>query len=65
MDHGRSLNIRFKDDIEPIQGDTVYPLVSAGQKEKVKLDKVEKVEIAFSLSDLLLFIPRLIGQFFK
>lgn len=63
MDQCSSLNIRFKDGIEPIQGDIVYP--AAAEKNKQELDAFDEAEAAFSLSDLFLFIPRLIGQFFK
>lgn len=63
LENGRSLHIRFENGLEPIQGNTVHP--PEAKKEQQTLDTVEKAEIAFSLSDLLLFIPRLIGQFFK
>ncbi|WP_211655504.1 M23 family metallopeptidase [Planococcus alpniumensis] len=61
----KSLCIRFTDGSQPIQGDTVTQGPLENDTNKPSLDNVEKAEIAFSLSDVLLFIPRLIGQFFK
>ncbi|MCJ1907695.1 M23 family metallopeptidase [Planococcus ruber] len=63
MDQGISLNIRFKDGLEPIQGDTVHAAVM--EKKPQKLDAFDKAEVAFSLSDFFLFIPRLLRQLFK
>ena len=58
----RSIRIRFNDGIEPVQGDTIaaYEL-----KEKPKMDTFDKVENAFTIADIFLFIPRMIGSFFK
>lgn len=58
----RSIHISFHDGIEPVQGDTItaYEL-----KEKTKMDTFDKVENAFTIADIFLFIPRLIGSLFK
>ncbi|WP_245604720.1 M23 family metallopeptidase [Paucisalibacillus globulus] len=58
----RSIRIRFNDGLEPIQGDTV---TQSTQKEKEKMDTFDKVENAFTLADVFLLIPRIIGSFFK
>lgn len=64
LERGTSICIRFNGDIEPIQGDYVIPSPINSQ-EKVKLDAVDKADIASSLPDFLLAIPRIIGSFFK
>lgn len=61
----KSICIRFTDGSQPIQGDAVTQGPLQNDTDKPSLDNFEKAEIAFSLSDVLLFIPRLIGQFFK
>lgn len=61
----KSICIRFTDGSEPIQGDTVTQGPRQSDTDQSSLDTFEKAEIAFSLSDVVLFIPRLIGQFFK
>lgn len=58
----RSIRIRFNDGQEPIQGDKVIQYIQEG---KEKMDTFDKVENAFNLADLFLFIPRIIGSFFK
>lgn len=63
--NSRSICIRFTDWKQPVQGDTVAQGPLNNDAGKPSLDNFEKAEIAFSLSDFLLFIPRLIGQFFK
>ncbi|AUD15072.1 MULTISPECIES: M23 family metallopeptidase [unclassified Planococcus (in: firmicutes)] len=60
-----SICIRFTDGCQPIQGDTVTQGPLENDIDKPSLDNFEKAEIAFSLSDVLGFIPRIIGQFFK
>lgn len=58
----RSIRMRFNNGKEPIQGDKVNFSVA---EQKPKLDKIDQAEIAFSLSEVLLFIPRLIVSYFK
>lgn len=58
----QSIRISFIDGLEPIQGDTVTQCI---QKKKEKMDTFDKVENAFTLADFFLFIPRIIGSFFK
>ena len=52
-----SIRIQFKGDIEPLQGDTVKPIQSP--------ELFDKVENTLTITDFLLFIPRMIGQYFK
>lgn len=59
---GQSIRMKFYNGKEPIQGDLVN--FSAAIKEQ-KLDSLDKAEMAFSLSDILLFVPRLIVTYFK
>ncbi|MEV9639573.1 M23 family metallopeptidase [Mammaliicoccus sciuri] len=59
---GQSIRMKFHNGKEPIQGDLVN--FSAAIKEQ-KLDSLDKAEMAFTLSDILLFIPRLIVTYFK
>lgn len=61
----KSICIRFTDGKQPIQGDMVTQGPLQSDNGQSSLDNFEKTEIAFSLSDVLLFIPRLISQFFK
>lgn len=58
----QSIRIRFNNGKKPIQGDTVTQCV---QKEKDKMDPIDIIENSFSLVDIFLFIPRVIGSFFK
>lgn len=58
----QSIRMRFNNGEEPIQGDKVNFSV---ETKNPKLDHIEKAEIEFSLSEILLFIPRLIITFFK
>ena len=62
-----SISIRFVDKTEPVQGDIVTQISDECKEtyNKKRLDKTDKVEIAFSLTDFLLIIPRFIGQLFK
>lgn len=60
----KSICIRFNNDVEPIQGDLVNPGLPSNINN-TKLDNLDKAEIAFSLTDVLLIIPRFIGSFFK
>lgn len=57
-----SIRISFYDGVEPIQGDTV---TTYKPNEKSKMDVFDKVENTFTLADFFLFIPRIIGTFFK
>ncbi|MFS0877307.1 M23 family metallopeptidase [Solibacillus isronensis] len=66
MDHqdflqAKSLRIQFHGGAEPIQGDYVQPS-SASKPESDTLDKIENFVTA---GELLLLLPRIIGQFFK
>lgn len=66
LERGKSICIRFNGDIKPIQGDYVTPSsTSIISQEKNKIDTIDKVDIAFSLPDIILAIPRIIGSFFK
>lgn len=56
-----SLNIRFSRKA-PVQGDTVH---FSDYKLKPKADTWDKVETTMTFADLILFVPRIIGQFFK
>jgi len=56
-----SLNIRFSEKA-PVQGDTVH---FSDYKLKPKADTWDKVDSTVTIADLILFVPRLIGQFFK
>lgn len=62
----KSIRIRFEDGTEPVQGDVVTnyaPPLKTSSKQK--MDIVDKVEATLTFSDILLFIPRLVWQFFK
>lgn len=66
MDHpdflqAKSLRIQFHGGAEPIQGDFVLPN-SASTAESGTFDKIEN---SLTAGELLLLIPRIIGQFFK
>lgn len=58
----RSIRIRFTNGEQPIQGDTVR---QSSKPKKQKMDTFDKVDAAFTLADVFLFIPRIIGSFFK
>ena len=62
IEKARSVRIRFKDGPEPIQGDTVS---NFKEYDDTEIDKFDRVENALTISELLLFIPRTIMQFFK
>ncbi len=55
-----SLRIRFTNGKEPIQGDT-----TSWPAKETLIQKVDKYDDAFELIDVLLFLPRMIAQFFK
>lgn len=59
---GTSIRIRFKDGLEPIQGETVSAYIPP---KSTAAEKVDKVDTALTIGEILLFIPRLVGQFFK
>lgn len=62
IENGKSLRIRFKDGIEPIQGDTI----SNVQADKDNFDdKFDKVENVWTISEVLAMISRTIAQLFK
>lgn len=58
----KSIRIRFKDDYEPIRGDTISN--KKEQKDSFE-DRVEKAENALTFTDFILAIPRAIAQIFK
>lgn len=58
----QSIRIRFNNGEEPIQGDMITQSMS---QETQKMDTFDKLENTFTLADILLFIPRIIGSFFK
>ena len=60
---GKSLRIKFKNGIEPIQGD----MISNVQKDKEDATdgKIDFMENAMTIGEVLAFIPRAIAQFFK
>lgn len=59
---GTSIRIRFKNGLEPIQGDVVSEYMPLKNPSN---NKVDKVDTAITIGEIMLFIPRLIGQFFK
>jgi len=59
---GKSIRIRFKDDQEPIQGDLIS---NPNQFKEPLTEKIDKVDTALTIGELLLFIPRGIVQFIK
>lgn len=61
FEKAKSIRIQFQNQHEPVQGDIVEPL----PLNENKLDTMDKVETSFSFIDLLLLVPRLIGQYFK
>lgn len=66
MDHqdfqqAKSLRIKFHDGAEPIQGDIVTP----NTVNKTESDTFDKIDNTATIGELLLMIPRVIGQFFK
>lgn len=61
----KSICIRFNDEKEPIQGDIVTFSAQDDKRDAPALGKIEKVDIAFSLTEILLVIPRMIGSLFK
>lgn len=58
----KSIRIRFNNGKEPRQGDFVTQSIA---NKNTKIDTFDKMEAAFTLADFFLFIPRLIGAFFK
>lgn len=61
FEKAKSIRIRFQNQHEPVQGDIVEPL----PLNENKVDTMDKVETSFSFIDLLLLVPRIIGQYFK
>ncbi|HJF30748.1 MAG TPA: M23 family metallopeptidase [Sporosarcina psychrophila] len=64
----KSICILFTDGIVPIQDDIVTqgtPNNNTDSSNSHSLDKFDKAELAFSLTDALLIIPRFIGSLFK
>jgi hypothetical protein len=59
---GKSIRIHFKNGLEPIQGDTVSEYIPA---KNTSMEKIDKVDTALTIGEILLLIPRLVGQFFK
>lgn len=57
----KSIRIKFQDDQEPIQGDVVGPLPFRDTSN----DTFDKIDNSFTIGEILLAIPRAIGQFFK
>ncbi|RDW18635.1 M23 family peptidase [Oceanobacillus chungangensis] len=62
FESGKSLRIRFKDGVEPIQGDTISNV--SVHRDAID-EKIDKVDNALTIGELLLLIPRAIAQFFK
>ncbi|WP_339194784.1 M23 family metallopeptidase [Solibacillus sp. FSL R5-0449] len=66
MDHqdflqAKSLRIQFHSGAEPIQGDIVKPSSASWDKT----DTLDKIENSATAGELMLLLPRVIGQFFK
>lgn len=57
----KSIRIQFQDGGEPIQGDQVQPL----RLRDTSGDTFDKIENSLSIGEILLTIPKIIGQFFK
>lgn len=64
LERCKSLCIQFTNGQDPIQGDRVSQGPKTHSNDN-KLDTVDKAEIGFTFIDVLLFIPRLIGSYFK
>lgn len=62
FESGKSLRIRFKNGIDPIQGDTISNIQAYKDTFDEKFDKVDN---AMTVGELLFLIPRTIAQFFK
>ncbi len=56
-----SIRIKFQGDADPLQGETVKPIVGPDKVEEV----IDKADTTFTIADFLLFIPRIIGQYLK
>lgn len=56
-----SIRIKLQGDVDPLQGETVKPIVGPDKVEEV----IDKADTSFTIADFLLFIPRIIGQFIK
>lgn len=61
FEKAKSIRIQFQDDREPVQGDTVVPL----PLDEKNMDTFDKVENSLTFADIVLTIPRIIGQYFK
>lgn len=61
FEKAKSFRIRFQNQLEPIQGDTVKPI----PLNENKLDTFDKVENSLAFTDIVQLIPKIIGQYFK
>lgn len=61
FEKAKSIRIQFQNQYEPIQGDTVKPLPI----NENKMDTFDKVENSLTFTDIILTIPKIIGQYFK
>lgn len=62
IENGKSLRIRFKNGVEPIQGDMVSNIQEFKDTFNERFDKVENT---LTISEFLSLIPRTIAQLFK
>ena len=59
---GKSIRIRFQNQQEPIQGDFIS---NPDQFKEPLTEKIDKVDTALTIGEILLFIPRTIIQYIK
>ncbi|MEK3973989.1 M23 family metallopeptidase [Psychrobacillus sp. FSL K6-1267] len=61
FEKAKSIRIQFQNHLEPVQGDTVtsWPL------DDNKMDTFDKLENSLTFTDIVLTIPKIIGQYFK
>lgn len=61
LNRAKSIRIQFRNELEPVQGDIVEPL-QLGAK---KMDTFDKIDNSLTVTDIVLTIPKIIGQYFK
>lgn len=61
FEKAKSIRIQFQNHLEPVQGDTVTSL----PLDDNKMDTFDKIENSLTFTDIVLTIPKIIGQYFK
>lgn len=61
FEKAKSIRIQFQNNYEPVQGDIVKPL----HLNDSKMDTLDKVENSLTFADIIMTIPKIIGQYFK